>query len=89
MCNLFVLNFRDALITDQPIYPYRGLLLDTARNYVTVEIIKNTLKAMAASKLNTFHWHITDSHSFPYVAQSRPELSKYGAYSPKKVYTPK
>lgn len=43
---------------------------------------------MAASKLNTFHWHITDSHSFPYVSKSQPDLSKYGAYSADKIYTP-
>nr|CAI5818311.1 unnamed protein product [Callosobruchus analis] len=79
----------DVLITDKPAYPYRGILLDTSRNYITVEAIKRTLTAMGASKLNTFHWHITDSHSFPYVSKSRPELSKYGAYSPSKVYTDK
>lgn len=42
---------------------------------------------MAMVKLNTFHWHITDSHSFPLEVKSRPELYKLGAYSPRKVYT--
>nr|CAH7737714.1 unnamed protein product [Callosobruchus chinensis] len=79
----------EVLITDRPAYPYRGILLDTSRNYITVDAIKRTLTAMGASKLNTFHWHITDSHSFPYVSKSRPELTKYGAYSPSKVYTDK
>ncbi|KAJ8947848.1 hypothetical protein NQ318_009993 [Aromia moschata] len=79
---------RDFLVTDSPAYPYRGILLDTSRNYVTVDTIKRTLRGMGASKLNTFHWHITDSHSFPYVSKSRPELSKYGAYASNKVYSP-
>nr|XP_023027673.1 chitooligosaccharidolytic beta-N-acetylglucosaminidase [Leptinotarsa decemlineata] len=78
---------RDVLITDRPAYPYRGILLDTSRNYVSVKVIKKTLKAMGASKLNTFHWHITDSHSFPYVSKSYPNLTKYGAYTPSKIYT--
>lgn len=43
---------------------------------------------MAMVKLNTFHWHITDSQSFPLVLESHPDLSKLGAYSPHKVYTP-
>ncbi|KAJ8929408.1 hypothetical protein NQ314_017902 [Rhamnusium bicolor] len=78
---------RDVLISDRAAYPYRGILLDTSRNYITVDAIKKTLKGMGASKLNTFHWHITDSHSFPYVSKSQPDLSKYGAYSPSKMYS--
>ncbi|XP_018579995.1 chitooligosaccharidolytic beta-N-acetylglucosaminidase isoform X2 [Anoplophora glabripennis] len=79
---------RDASVTDKPAYPHRGILLDTSRNYVTVDTIKKTIKGMGASKMNTFHWHITDSHSFPYVSQSQPRLSKLGAYSPTKIYSP-
>ncbi|KAH1007368.1 hypothetical protein HUJ04_004611, partial [Dendroctonus ponderosae] len=79
---------RDVSISDQPAYPYRGILLDTSRNYITVAAIKNTLTGMAAAKLNSFHWHITDSHSFPYVSKSQPDLSRYGAYSRDKVYSP-
>lgn len=43
--------------------------------------------AMAVVKLNTFHWHITDSASFPLEVKSQPELYKLGAYSPRKVYS--
>ena len=39
------------------------------------------------SKLNTLHWHLTDSQSFPFVSKTWPQLSRYGAYSPQKVYT--
>lgn len=45
------------------------------------------LDAMGMVKLNTFHWHITDSQSFPLVLKSHPELSRLGAYSSDKVYT--
>ncbi|XP_050316391.1 chitooligosaccharidolytic beta-N-acetylglucosaminidase-like isoform X2 [Anthonomus grandis grandis] len=81
--NLFPSNIT---ISDSPAYAWRGVTLDTSRNYVKPSVIKRTLKAMAASKMNTFHWHITDSHSFPYVSASHPELSHYGAYSPSKIY---
>lgn len=47
------------------------------------------LDAMAMVKLNLFHWHITDSQSFPVVIKSHPYLSKYGSYSPTKIYTAK
>lgn len=42
---------------------------------------------MAMVKLNTFHWHITDSHSFPFEVKSQPELHKLGAYAQHKIYT--
>ncbi|KAJ8891061.1 hypothetical protein PR048_010570 [Dryococelus australis] len=77
-----------AHITDSPVFPHRGILLDTARNFISVDSIKRTLDGMAATKLNTFHWHITDSHSFPFQSSSYPQLSQYGAYTPRKVYTP-
>ncbi|CAA3004232.1 Chitooligosaccharidolytic beta-N-acetylglucosaminidase [Olea europaea subsp. europaea] len=79
---------REVTIRDSPAFPYRGVLLDTSRNFVSVDAIKRTLDAMAASKLNTFHWHITDSHSFPFVSQSFPKFHLYGAYTPAEVYTP-
>lgn len=42
---------------------------------------------MAMVKLNVFHWHVTDSQSFPLVLKSHPDLSALGAYSADKVYT--
>lgn len=47
----------------------------------------DSLDGMAMAKLNVFHWHMTDSQSFPLVLKSHPDLSAYGAYSPDKVYT--
>lgn len=76
-----------AEITDGPRFKYRGVMLDTSRNYFSVDAIKRTIEGMAMVKLNTFHWHITDSHSFPFVMRSQPELSTLGAYTPDKVYT--
>lgn len=75
-------------VHDKPAYPHRGILLDTARSYVSPATIKRTLDGMASTKLNTFHWHITDTHSFPFVSKSRPTLSDLGAYKPEKIYTP-
>ncbi|KAG8035909.1 hypothetical protein G9C98_003035 [Cotesia typhae] len=74
-------------ITDAPVYPYRGILLDTSRNYINKKTILKTLEAMGMSKLNTFHRHITDSPSFAYESRTWPNMSRYGAYSPEKVYT--
>ncbi|KAI5996029.1 glycoside hydrolase family 20 protein [Pisolithus orientalis] len=74
-------------IFDEPAYPYRGFALDTARNYFPVTDLTRTLDAMSWVKLNTFHWHITDSQSFPLQVSLYPELADNGAYSPQEVYT--
>ncbi|KAF8606798.1 glycoside hydrolase family 20 protein [Ceratobasidium sp. AG-I] len=74
-------------ITDKPAYAYRGLHLDTARNYFPVSDIKRTIDAMSWVKLSQFHWHIVDSQSFPLVVSKFPELSAKGAYSAAMIYT--
>ncbi|XP_039295029.1 chitooligosaccharidolytic beta-N-acetylglucosaminidase [Nilaparvata lugens] len=76
-------------IRDRPVYKYRGLVLDTARNFIPIEDIRRTIDAMATVKLNIFHWHITDSHSFPMESKTFPNLTIYGAYGPDKIYTQK
>uniref|UniRef100_A0A1B0FDX0 beta-N-acetylhexosaminidase n=1 Tax=Glossina morsitans morsitans TaxID=37546 RepID=A0A1B0FDX0_GLOMM len=74
-------------IVDAPRFRYRGLMLDTSRHYISIDAIKRTIGAMSHAKLNRFHWHITDSQSFPYVSKHYPELAKYGAYSREETYT--
>lgn len=62
-------------------------MLDTSRNYFSIETIKRIIIGMAHAKLNRFHWHITDSQSFPYSSKAYPQLAEYGAYSNKEIYT--
>ncbi|KAF8158430.1 beta-hexosaminidase [Crassisporium funariophilum] len=75
-------------IVDSPAYPYRGFMLDTARNYFPVDDIKRTLDAMSWVKINTLHWHVVDSQSFPLVVPGFKELSDKGAYNAESIYTP-
>ena len=76
-------------IFDAPLHEWRGFMLDTSRHFIPKSIILNLIKAMSASKLNVFHWHMVDSPSFPYESEKYPELSKEGAWgqSMKNVYT--
>lgn len=75
-------------IIDQPRFSYRGLLIDTARHFQPLEMIKKVIDAMAYSKLNVLHWHIVDTQSFPLEIPSLPKLWN-GAYSPSERYTMK
>ena len=42
-------------ITDYPIYKHRGVMLDSSRNWLSIDIIKNILNGMSMNKLNVFH----------------------------------
>lgn len=74
-------------IDDKPLYPVRGLMIDSARNYLSKKKIMEQLDGMALSKLNVLHWHIIDSQSWPLEISTYPEMTE-DAYSPNEVYTP-
>ncbi|KRF82242.1 uncharacterized protein Dvir_GJ18889, isoform B [Drosophila virilis] len=76
-----------ARVHDRPVYPHRGLLLDTARNFLPLRYLRSTLDAMAASKMNVLHWHVVDTHSFPLEITRVPEMQRYGAYSNAQTYS--
>lgn len=78
----------DTYIQDFPRFNHRGFLLDSSRHFLDPNIIKVHLEAMAANKMNVFHWHIVDDQSFPYQSYTFPEMSDLGAYDPyNHVYT--
>eukprot|EP00126_Sphaerothecum_destruens_P013497 Sdes_comp23102_c0_seq1m21421 len=75
------------LIRDSPRFPFRGLLIDTSRHYLPLNLILRNLEVMAWQKLNVLHWHMTDDNSFPFQSESQPEITK-GAYSKQHIYSP-
>lgn len=66
----------DVQINDRPKYAYRGFMLDTARHFIPISTIRRHIDAMGHSKLNVFHWHVTDSHSFPLDLPSAPKMAE-------------
>ncbi|ORY00072.1 hypothetical protein K493DRAFT_279099 [Basidiobolus meristosporus CBS 931.73] len=87
--NQFRIPLAPVSITDKPVFPHRGVMIDTSRNFLKVADIKRTLDGMSYNKLNVLHWHIIDQHSFPLKTKTYPELAEKGAYSKRWVYTEK
>ncbi|KAG4998744.1 hypothetical protein AAZX31_10G275900 [Glycine max] len=73
-------------ILDKPRFPYRGLMLDTSRHYLPVDVIKQIIESMSYAKLNVLHWHIIDEQSFPLEVPTYPNLWK-GSYTKWERYT--
>lgn len=67
---------------ERPAQPERGLMIDTAREYWPVATLLSTIRQMAWMKLNTFHWHVTDSEAF------RLRLPGYAGLAAARSYTP-
>ncbi|XP_053606493.1 chitooligosaccharidolytic beta-N-acetylglucosaminidase [Plodia interpunctella] len=84
-CGLLLVS--ETKIKDRPAFRHRGFLLDTSRNFIPMDDIKRTIDGLAATKMNVFHWHVTDSHSFPLESIRVPQFTRYGAYSPSEIYS--
>lgn len=83
----YVIKWSPMNIVDAPRYPWRGVLVDTARHYLSVPLLQRTVDTMAAMKLNVLHWHIVDAESFPYVSEKYPELQSKATYHPSASYS--
>ena len=63
-------------VIDEPLFPFRGLLIDVARNFHSKAFILNTLEQMAALKLNKLHLHLGDDEAWRLEIPSLPELTE-------------
>ncbi|HEV7905232.1 MAG TPA: family 20 glycosylhydrolase [Pyrinomonadaceae bacterium] len=66
-------------IDDRPRFPWRGLLVDVARHYQPMDVLKRNLDAMAAVKLNVLHWHLTEDQGFRIESKKFPRLHTLGS----------
>ncbi|MDB6115204.1 MAG: Beta-N-acetylhexosaminidase [Lacunisphaera sp.] len=66
-------------ITDQPRFPWRGLLIDVARHWQPVEVIERNLDGMALVKLNVLHLHLTEDQGFRIESRKFPRLHELGS----------
>jgi len=78
-------------ITDYPAFKIRGLMLDVGRNFQSIDQLKMQIDIMAAYKMNTFHWHLTDHHGWRLESKIYPDLQSPKTFTrhPGKYYTQK
>ncbi|MEO8886863.1 MAG: family 20 glycosylhydrolase [Mucilaginibacter sp.] len=69
-----------AEIEDYPRFGYRGLHLDVARHFFSVDFIKKYIDLMARYKLNNFHWHLTDDQGWRIEIKKYPKLTEIGSH---------
>jgi hexosaminidase len=64
---------------DAPRFPWRGLMLDVSRHWMPMDVVLRNLDAMAAVKLNVFHWHLSDDQGFRVESRRFPRLQELGS----------
>lgn len=66
-------------IQDYPDLPYRGQMLDIARNFTTVENMKKLVDVISSYKLNVLHFHFSDDEGWRLEIPGLEELTSVGA----------
>ena len=66
-------------ISDDPRFPWRGLLIDPARHFIPVPDVKRFIDIMALHKFNRLQMHLTDSQGWRLEIQRYPKLTEVGS----------
>lgn len=67
-------------ITDEPRFKWRGMMLDVARHFYTVDEVKRVIDVLSFLKINTFHWHLVDDQGWRIEIKQYPKLTEIGAW---------
>ena len=67
-------------IEDQPRFPYRGMHLDCARHFFSLDEVKRYIDVIALYKMNRFHWHLTEDQGWRIEIKKYPRLTEVGAW---------
>lgn len=66
-------------ITDYPTFPWRAYMIDEGRYFKGEKEVYQILDEMAALKLNTLHWHLTDDGGWRIEIKKYPKLTEIGS----------
>jgi hexosaminidase len=63
-------------VVDAPRKPFRGLMLDVARNFIDKKNILRIMEVMAMYKMNKLHLHLTDDQGWRIEVPGVPVLTQ-------------
>ncbi len=67
------------LVEDYPAFPWRGFMIDVARNFLGKEFIFKTIDQLALLKFNVLHLHLTDHQGWRIEIKRYPKLVEVGS----------
>jgi hexosaminidase len=66
-------------INDKPRFPWRGLMIDSARHFVPLDVLRRNIDGLEAVKMNVFHWHLSENQGFRVESKKFPRLHGMGS----------
>jgi hexosaminidase len=66
-------------IQDKPRVPWRGLMIDSGRHFMPLEVLRRNIDGMEAVKMNVFHWHLSENQGFRVESKKFPKLHELGS----------
>lgn len=67
-------------IEDSPRFSYRGIMLDVARHYKSIDFIEKYIDVLSFYKFNTLHLHLNDDQGWRIEIKKYPKLQKISAW---------
>ncbi|NFA42436.1 beta-N-acetylhexosaminidase [Clostridium botulinum] len=71
-------NIPVSIINDEPEYNYRGLMIDVARHFFTIDEVKRQIDYEAQYKINRVHLHLSDDQGWRLEIKKYPDLTIIG-----------
>jgi hexosaminidase len=65
-------------VIDYPRFRWRGIMLDVARHFFVVDVVKSYIDLAALYKINYFHIHLSDDQGWRIQINTWPRLTAYG-----------
>jgi hexosaminidase len=66
-------------INDKPRFPWRGLMIDSARHFIPLDVLRRNIDGLEAVKMNVFHWHLSENQGFRVESKKFSKLHEMGS----------
>lgn len=86
--NSFAIVTQVEILNDKPSFPYRGIMIDVSRHFISKNKVLENIRAASYNKMNVVHMHLSDTPSIPLTFPRQPNMTYFGAYTPDSVFTP-
>jgi len=67
-------------VSDKPEFGYRGVMIDVARHFFSLDEMKKIVDLLAYFKFNRLHWHLTDDQGWRLEIKKYPKLTQVSAW---------